>query len=299
MKLLVFETGGRPLALDDLETLQTELYNATYATLRNAPDMVLSGCAVSENSSGGGSIAAGWLWLGGSIRLFDGATIDAFPVDLVQGENEFSDYRAYQTGGSKACIRERQILVQPSGTAAAGTPKLKFNPVPSRTYAKWIESLSRTVGEVQWLANVDVSQYDGTGRGWENRATAGWALCNGQNGTADLRARFVVGHFPQHADYAAVGQKGGSERVELAIAHLPAHSHGMEQAGEHTHGLKSRGSDGSSPLASRGNNPTSDGTLQTETAGRHTHTINETGGNLEHENRPPFYVLAVRQWVGL
>lgn len=52
---------------------------------------------------------------------------------------------------------------------------------------------------------------------------SGWALCNGQNGTPDLRDKFVLGAGTSHA----IGSKGGEETVTLTIEQMPSHNHGQ------------------------------------------------------------------------
>jgi microcystin-dependent protein len=49
----------------------------------------------------------------------------------------------------------------------------------------------------------------------------GWLLCDGTNGTPDLRDRFVVGAGSGYA----VGEQGGLGAVSLTTANLPAHTH--------------------------------------------------------------------------
>lgn len=49
----------------------------------------------------------------------------------------------------------------------------------------------------------------------------GWALCDGKNGTPDLRGLFVVG---AGGDYQP-GDKGGADEVDLREDELPAHHH--------------------------------------------------------------------------
>lgn len=72
----------------------------------------------------------------------------------------------------------------------------------------------------------------------------GWALCNGQNGTPDLRGRFIVSAtygdditFDGEDYNYEVGNVGGKNEVKLSAAQsgLPAHSHSMQYAGEHAH----------------------------------------------------------------
>lgn len=64
----------------------------------------------------------------------------------------------------------------------------------------------------------------------------GWTLCNGQNGTPDLRDRFILGAGAAKQP----GDTGGSETATLSTLNLPAHSHSVTgtaaSAGDHTHG---------------------------------------------------------------
>jgi hypothetical protein len=63
---------------------------------------------------------------------------------------------------------------------------------------------------------------------------AGWQVCNGTNGTVDLRDRFVVA---QGATFP-LGSVGGS--FTITAANMPSHSHGGAVAGtdtNHTHDL--------------------------------------------------------------
>lgn len=54
----------------------------------------------------------------------------------------------------------------------------------------------------------------------------GWALCDGNNGTPDLRGRFVLGQGAGSGLTArTVGQTGGEENHTLTLAEIPAHQH--------------------------------------------------------------------------
>ena len=108
--------------------------------------------------------------------------------------------------------------------------------------------------------------------GATNAIPDGWALCTGQtvNGypTPDLRDRFVVGAGNAYA----VGAKGGTDTVTLAVAQMPAHSHGY---------------------VTKTSQPywgTADKYWPTWT-GEQTVQTSTTGGNQAHENRPPYYAL--------
>ena len=59
--------------------------------------------------------------------------------------------------------------------------------------------------------------------GSEGSIPSGWYLCNGSNGTPDLRNRFIVG-AGSGSSYS-VGNTGGSNTVTLSTSQIPAHSH--------------------------------------------------------------------------
>lgn len=54
-------------------------------------------------------------------------------------------------------------------------------------------------------------------------APDGWALCDGSNGTPDLRNRFVRGMDPSKA--GSVKSTGGTDKVTLTTENLPPHRH--------------------------------------------------------------------------
>lgn len=126
-----------------------------------------------------------------------------------------------------------------------------------------------------------------------NTIPSGWHLCDGTNGTPNLRDRFIVG---AGATYSP-GATGGFNSVTLTIAQIPPHTHTIGTNGGHSHTLKS-GVYGDSlfvfPSNSQGGGKISDvrTTYETSTAGSHSHTATSTGGNGPHENRPPYYALA-------
>ena len=52
----------------------------------------------------------------------------------------------------------------------------------------------------------------------------GWQLCDGTNGTPDLRGRFVLGTSSSHP----MGQTSGEEKHKLTIDEMPSHNHGYQ-----------------------------------------------------------------------
>lgn len=51
-----------------------------------------------------------------------------------------------------------------------------------------------------------------------NEGDTGWHICDGTNGTPDLRGRFILGASDSHA----VGSTGGEENHTLTIEELPS-----------------------------------------------------------------------------
>lgn len=65
--------------------------------------------------------------------------------------------------------------------------------------------------------------------GPESTIPTGWHICDGTNGTEDLRGRFALGattEIDEEGNTAhPVGETGGEEEVTLIIAQMPSHRH--------------------------------------------------------------------------
>ncbi|MBM4764714.1 hypothetical protein [Bacillus sp. B15-48] len=66
-----------------------------------------------------------------------------------------------------------------------------------------------------------------------NNIPKDWLLCDGTNGTPDLRDRFIMGTVSD----SEIGDTGGSNSITLNEPQLPSHSHGgvTDIAGNHNH----------------------------------------------------------------
>ena len=131
--------------------------------------------------------------------------------------------------------------------------------------------------------------------GTRNDIPNGWRLCDGTNGTPDLRNRFVMGSSNQHP----VNQRGGAKNHQhtatvnghrLTTAQIPAHTHANTKVVMHTLANSPwgyvytydvnkvphhRATHSAAPTASAGGNQP------------HSHTATTVAAS----NLPPFYAL--------
>lgn len=103
-----------------------------------------------------------------------------------------------------------------------------------------------------------------------------WHLCDGTNGTIDLRDKFVLGAGNGYN----VGATGGEATHTLTIAEMPSHSHDI------TYGFYNIYSGSSQP------NRVSDIGMTTKSM-----STGEIGGGAAHNNMPPYYALCYIQRI--
>jgi microcystin-dependent protein len=106
-------------------------------------------------------------------------------------------------------------------------------------------------------------------------APKGWALCDGRNGTPNLKGRFILGV----GDGYNLKSIGGEKQVKLNINQIPPHNHITNAWGDDGGWCKN-------------------GTCGIQTSDRRSNDIitdqptNTVGGGQAHNNMPPYYVLA-------
>jgi Concanavalin A-like lectin/glucanases superfamily len=143
-----------------------------------------------------------------------------------------------------------------------------------------------------------------------DRIPAGWALCNGQNGTPNLQDRFIVGAGSTYP----VNASGGANTITLNPNEMPLHTHAASSdgQGDHFHWIEGINADGLSWRQryypgdttvdmGYGGGSNADpnevrwrGRVNSDPFGNHSHaiTVAAAGGSQPHENRPPYFALA-------
>ena len=170
------------------------------------------------------------------------------------------------------------------------------------------------------------TDFELNGRGKVTKNLQSYALCNGQNGTPDMRDRFVVGAGMnyEHKTYGpgTITNDNSSlslafSSVKLTIPEMPTHNHGITEPNSgtgHSHGITQKDHTHKFSLSVKSATPVSifgieggfaedksddDGKCETDgakadiTINKATTgiTINNEGNSLKHENRPPYIAL--------
>ncbi|SPY08179.1 phage tail protein [Oligella urethralis] len=173
-----------------------------------------------------------------------------------------------------ATIMKRDLALKKAETAE-GT---SFEPA-ANLLSKNVQEAIEEVADL--VKSVDIGGYmKGMVVMWSgsvDKIPSGWALCNGSNGTPDLRGRFIIG-------------AGGSYNPgNTGNGSIPSHSHGAGSlatsgAGAHTHTGTAASAGGHSHSAS------------TNSAGAHTHEVTGTAASAGDHSHT--YRIATRGGFG-
>ncbi len=230
------------------------------------------------------------------------------------------------TGGSGTYTKDETdaLLNNKSNVGVSYTKAEADNEINSKadigvSYTKAeTESRLATKADVADLSNAIPTGVITLWSGSTGTIPSGWALCNGANGTPDLRNRFVVG---AGSTYAVDATGGSADAIAVTHSHTAttnntgAHTHSLSgsaaSAGAHTHSYTKQsgstkldaGGNAGSPYYSIGSasGTTGSGGAHTHSIsgtaaskGNHTHTVTVANGGASGtgKNLPPYYALA-------
>lgn len=275
--------GGFPMTQYTLDFMQQSYRDALGGLARLVGDAVI----VSGMEETGNTVANGWISYNGELLPFTGGpkqstwiieelTEDRLFADQVTRTVYFNRRARFAAGGIPYSNLQRiETLIGLKGVIAALDARLTQQVI---NVWKRGDIIELDCGPGYLAAN-----FDGSGLGVNERA--GWAICNGNNGTRNRGGRFPVGYDPYRWEYNSIGNTGGWESVALTVGQLPPHMH-----------------KGATQVSARGN-PKEGGHRDNNNDNfyinanreqdwwyRHTLDTTYTGSGEAHENRPPYIV---------
>lgn len=282
--------GGFPFDQDKLKRLQDtfSIFNA-FGSLVGNDLAIIQGCTVTGNN-----VSDGYVWIGGELLPFVGGTLGTQVIIDETVTNE-----QYQTGLIQDVYHVRVARFGTSTTNQYAWANFKrAYPMSSAVFLDEVRMYAGDVANIPW----------------------GWKLCDGTNGTANLKGKFIIGLNQADPECNEVGVIGGAHKKTIDVNQLPAHAHSVtvNSAGEHFHvyagddalGLNADQTlggarygmgvfeyDANSTIST--NNRSKYYKTSQEEAHNHTATAGNTGNGQEFDVRPAYYTLAYIQFKGV
>ncbi|MCF8374299.1 MAG: hypothetical protein K9H64_21940, partial [Bacteroidales bacterium] len=203
-----------------------------------------------------------------SMQIHELSVSDFSTINLVAG-NEYT-FQLISVGQDVLLAIDGSNNYLDGTSSISGSTDLKF-----KVSLEIIEPFTVVVNGI-----ISANQFTGNGivpaggiimwSGSISNIPVGWSLCDGSNGTPDLRDRFIVGAGNSYT----VASSGGEAMHTLTIPEMPAHRHTVAKTayGENSGGRFVSGDNGDQAIDDD--------------------ALNTSGGDLPHENRPPYYALA-------
>jgi len=293
--------GGAPIYAKDLVMLQEtarENYNSIVASLAGTNEGIILDGGVPTDNGATVDITAGRAYMDGNIVDF-AAYSGGYPVWLTP-DTDSVEQRFFQDNVQRDAVVTKQLKWVTSDPGSVA--KVLYTPDTSQMLTDVLFRQSHRAGSVQLYVGNGLTAnskglFDGTGLG--QYGMAGWALCNGNNGTVNMNGRFPVGYDSGDSDYDAIGDTGGEKEHTLTESEMPIHDHMTVREATVTSDTALTASNSLAERRDIGSDPvdeyalTSDGSASDPTAAR----TSNSGSGAAHENRPPYFTVQFIQRI--
>jgi hypothetical protein len=167
------------------------------------------------------NISAGAVFYNGEIYLVD-ATIFSLAVNQVAVlsivTTYFNDPSAdpvqFTDGNARTVHEIRKVVI---GSGLSGSGIADFVNLKRSNKGKLLKGMP----QAYMPPSGNLNDFDATGKGISGDVV-GWAICNGQNGTMNLKGRMIAGYDPQDTSFNILGGENGEKTHTLAMNELPA-----------------------------------------------------------------------------
>jgi hypothetical protein len=233
MKELQRIGGGYPRDMNYILDLQDELFAAQNGLFGSIPkDVVLSGCAVTDNLNGTVTIGPGLVYVNLKVLRFYGAA--NIPSDgtkaFVESAPATSVPVTFENNTVKNLYKEVKAVIGDFGSSTQIAIKVKL--YSFKLYIDEVIASYGQKGETKWVVDLDgtfLTNFDVTGLGVTPRWT-NWALMNDNNGAPSMAGRSPkgVGRFIDAYGLEHIytnNQAGGQPRHKSTIPEMPVHNH--------------------------------------------------------------------------
>ena len=255
-----------PLSVEGLDFMQQQILLAAEMAAAAGNKIIVRGCT--EQGSG---VTAGIVVINNELLPFVAGTKQTKVRIVERTEHITADFITYNNA--------KKIRYVEFGANVGDVDTFLWADFKRLKSTQELDAQKATHDEVEELRNlISPKGLIAMWNGKVQEIPSGWVLCDGANGTPDLRGRFIVG---QGSGYNT-GDTGGKNEVTLTAREMPKHSHFARRVA---------GNDGSNQnyyYASQRGLESADGSVPSGAEGE----TGATGASEAHENRPPYYALA-------
>jgi len=182
MKQFIPQIGGHPLKNDDLVLIQNsykELFGSVLSSINSATNLILSGVSISVVTTTV-TYTSGFVYWSGEIFRVPGGTFTYDPT-----KNYFLYIVTTTLAPSPETYADGAVLIaHVDRTMSVGYYDISYQGEYYTNFTRISLDGVKSLSIIEWFGNITVS-FDNTGLGLGDML--GYAICNGNNGTPDMR----------------------------------------------------------------------------------------------------------------